>query len=49
MKRFGNKSWRIYYDLHEKDRYEKMKYELESDMNENNKIMQLSSMHILKK
>ena len=34
--------------LDEKDRYERMKYELKSDTSENNKIMRLRSMHKLK-
>ena len=35
--------------LDEKDRYEKMKYKLESDMREKNKIIRLRSMHKFKK
>ena len=35
--------------LDEKDRYGKMKYKLESDMSEKNKIIQLRSMHKFKK
>ena len=35
--------------LDEKDRYRKMKYKLESDMSEKNKIIQLRSMHKFKK
>ena len=34
--------------LDEKDRYERMKYELKSDTSENNKIMRLRRMHKLK-
>ena len=35
--------------LDEKDRYEKMKYKLGSDMREKNKIIRLRSMHKFKK